>query len=127
MLAELVKGGKLPPVDQRLPKNPVVLDGIDGPGNYGGTIRRGYSGVSDYNGPNKVQQVSLAWFNDDLTVRPDLAESWEVSDDAKQWTFKLREGLKWSNGADFTTDDFKWWHENVLMNEDLKNLQFTVG
>src|SRR5215475_8010520 len=39
MLAELVKAGKLPPVDQRLPKNPVVLDGIDGAGQFGGTIR----------------------------------------------------------------------------------------
>src|SRR5215211_697949 len=72
MLAELVKAGKLPPVDQRLPKNPVVLDGVDGVGQYGGTIRRGYKGVSDYFGPNKVQQVSLIWYNQDLTIRPDL-------------------------------------------------------
>jgi peptide/nickel transport system substrate-binding protein len=125
MLADLVKAGKLPPVDQRLPKNPVVLDGIEGVGKYGGTIRRGYSGVSDYFGPNKVQQVSLVWYKDDLTIRPDLAESWKVSDDAKQWTFKLREGLKWSDGKDFTTDDFKWWYDNVLKNEKLTNLQYT--
>ena len=125
MLADLVKAGKLPPVDQRLPKNPVVLDGIDGPGQFGGTIRRGYSGVSDYFGPNKVQQVSLVWYNQDLSIRPDLAESWKVSDDAKQWTFKLREGLKWSDGKDFTTDDFKWWYDNVLKNEKLTNLERT--
>ncbi len=125
MLAELVQQGQLPPVEQRLPKNPVVLDGIDGAGNYGGTIRRGYSGVSDYFGPNKVQQVSLVWYNEDLTIRPDLAESWEVSEDAKTWTFKLREGLKWSDGKDFTTDDFKWWYDNVLNNEKLTNLPST--
>jgi peptide/nickel transport system substrate-binding protein len=125
MLAELVQQGTLPPVDQRLPKNPVVLDGIDGIGNYGGTIRRGYTGVSDYWGPNKMQQVSLTWFNRDLSLRPDLAESWEVSDDAKQWTFHLREGAKWSDGVDFTTDDMKWWYENVLNNEALTNLLHT--
>jgi len=125
MLAELVKAGKLPPVEQRLPKNPVVLDGIDGAGKYGGTIRRGYSGVSDFNGPNKVQQVSLVWYNPDLSIRPDLAESWKVSDDAKTWTFKLREGLKWSDGKDLTTDDFKWWYDNVLKNEKLTNLERT--
>jgi peptide/nickel transport system substrate-binding protein len=125
MLADLVSQGKLPPVDQRLPKNPVVLDGIAGTGKHGGTIRRGYSGVSDYFGPNKVQQVSLVWYNDDLTIRPDLAESWEVSDDAKKWTFKLREGTKWSDGNELTTDDFKWWYDNVLNNETLGSLPNT--
>jgi peptide/nickel transport system substrate-binding protein len=60
MLADLVKAGTLPPVDQRLPKNPVVLDSHAGIGKFGGTIRRGFSGVSDYNGPNKVQQIGLA-------------------------------------------------------------------
>jgi len=125
MLAELVAAGSLPPVDQRLPKNPVVLDGLAGVGKYGGTIRRGYTGVSDYFGPNKVQQVSLVWYNTDLSIRPDLAESWQVSEDAKTWTFKLREGTKWSDGTDFTTDDFKWWHENVLTNETLAPLSNT--
>src|SRR5690606_23191814 len=62
MLAELVSQGKLPPVAERLPKNPVVLDGIAGIGKYGGTLRRGFNGVSDYWGPNKVQQVGLVWF-----------------------------------------------------------------
>ena len=100
----------------------MVLDGVEGIGKYGGTIRRGYSGVSDYFGPNKVQQVSLVWYNTDLTVRPDLAESWEVSDDAKTWTFKLREGTKWSDGKDFTTDDFKWWYDNVLQQRDVDKI-----
>lgn len=122
MLAELVAAGDLPPVDQRLPKNPVVLDGLAGIGKYGGTIRRGYNGVSDYFGPNKVQQVSLVWYNNDLSIRPDLAESWQVSDDATTYTFKMREGLKWSDGSDLTTENFKWWHENVLSNETLAPL-----
>ena len=121
MLAELVKAGTLPPVEQRVPKNPVVLDSIDGAGNYGGTIRRAYSGLSDWVGQNKVQQISLVWYNADLSIRPDLAESYQVSEDAKTWTFKLREGTKWSDGSDFTTDDFKWWYDNVLNNEKLTN------
>lgn len=121
MLAALVAAGSLPPVDQRLPKNPMVVDGLEGPGNYGGTLRRAYNGVSDYFGPNKVQQIGLVWYKEDLSLRPDLAESWEVSEDAKTWTFKIREGLKWSDGNDLTTDEFKWYYDNVLTNEALEN------
>jgi len=41
----------------------------------------------------------------DNITRPYLAESWEASDDLKTWTFKLRQGIKWSNGDDFGADD----------------------
>ena len=47
MLAELVAKGELPPVDERLPKNPWVYPPNDGIGNFGGYMRRGFSGVSD--------------------------------------------------------------------------------
>lgn len=116
MLADMVKAGKIPAVDQRVPKSPVVLDSIDGPGKFGGTLRRGFKGVSDRWGPNKVQEEGLTWYNTDFSVRANIAESWEVSPDAKTWTFHLREGMKWSDGSDFTTDDWKWWYENVLTN-----------
>ena len=41
----------------------------------------------------------------DAVARPYLAESWEASDDLKTWTFRLRKGVKWSNGDDFGADD----------------------
>jgi len=39
-------------------------------------------------------------------VVPGQAESWTVSDDGLVWTFRLREGLKWSDGAPLTAEDF---------------------
>lgn len=119
MLAELVQAGQLPPVDERLPKNPLVVDTLEGIGNYGGTVRRGFRGVSDRWGPTKMQNEALTWYNPDLTVRPNMAESWELSEDASEWTFHLREGLKWSDGQPLDSESFKWWYENVLLNETL--------
>ena len=55
----------------------------------------------------------LAYTGPDNITRPYLAESWEPSDDLKTWTFRLRQGVKWTNGDDFTADDvlfnFKRW------------------
>src|SRR3546814_14944052 len=41
----------------------------------------------------------------DNVTQPYLADSWEVSDDLKTWTFNLRQGVKWSHGDDFNADD----------------------
>jgi peptide/nickel transport system substrate-binding protein len=119
MLADLVKQGKLPPVDQRLPKNPCTLPVYDGIGNYGGTMHRAFKGVSDRWGPTKANDHFLAWFDKDLNLMPRLVESWEINDDASEWTFHLREGTKWSDGTEFTSDDIVWWYKNEMSNQDL--------
>ena len=55
----------------------------------------------------------------DGTVSPDLAESWEVSPDARVYTFHLRQGVTWHDGTAFTADDviFTW---SVLSDPDFK-------
>jgi peptide/nickel transport system substrate-binding protein len=44
----------------------------------------------------------------DNVTRPFLAESWEASDDLKTWTFKLREGVNWTNGDTLSSDQVIW-------------------
>ncbi len=119
MLAELVANGSLPSVDERLPNTPLVMEVQESIGNYGGTLRRGFKGVSDKWGPTKMQDHGLAWYDMDLTIRPRIAESWELSDDAREWTFHLRQGMKWSDGEPFTTANIQWWYDNELQNTDL--------
>lgn len=61
------------------------------------------------NGPTQLVAgdiyESLLRYDTDLKPQPSLAESWEISDDALTYTFKLREGVKWHDGEDFTADD----------------------
>ena len=64
MLAELVKAGKLPAVDQRLPENPAVVEAAE-IGQYGGVWRRGFLGPSDYNGIDRVIDDALVVFSPD--------------------------------------------------------------
>ncbi len=119
MLAELVAEGKLPPVEERLPEQPGICPVQEMNGKYGGIMRRGYTGVSDRTGPTKMQECSLTWFNPDLTMRTEMAESWAINEDASEWTFKLRPGTKWSDGTPFTSAAFTWFWENEMKNEEL--------
>jgi len=118
-LAEQVKAGKLPPVEQRLPENPLVVP-ADEIGQYGGVWRRGFLGPSDFNGVNRVIYDVLARFGPDgAKIEMKLAESVAPSADFKTWTVKLRKGSKWSDGSPFTADDIMYWYKDVLLNKDL--------
>jgi peptide/nickel transport system substrate-binding protein len=50
----------------------------------------------------------LVAFREDTSVGPMLAESWETSEDGKTYTFRLRQGIKFHNGATMTSDDVVW-------------------
>ena len=118
-LAEMVANGELPPVDERVPVNPLVLEGLDGTGNYGGLWRAGFRGQADHFALNQVIIRGILSINQELTVNPMIAESWSVSDDATEYVFNLREGMKWSSGEPFTSADFVFWFEEEMKNETL--------
>lgn len=122
MLAEMVKAGKLPPVDQRLPENPQVVTPLVAPGKYGGTLRQGIVGTSvtwggglyTFQWENLVQ-----WKPDFSDTEPSLAEKIDISPDGKEYTFTLRKGVKWSDGQPFTADDILFYVNDVMFNQEL--------
>ncbi len=120
MLADLVKAGKLPAVEQRLPDEPLVVPVVEKVGTYGGVIRRGFIGPSDANNYVRIIFDSLVWWSPDGSkIEPKLIKSWDTSKDFKVWTLNMRKGAKWSNGDAFTADDILFWYKDVLLNKDL--------
>ncbi len=121
LLAEQVKQGKLPPVEQRLPKEPMVIAPNDKVGQYGGAWRTGLVGSGDTPWLSRTigYESLVRWDKDWKQLVPDLARKFEVSPDGKVYTFTLREGIKWSDGQPFTADDFVFWYEDVVLNPEL--------
>jgi peptide/nickel transport system substrate-binding protein len=68
---------------------------------------------SQHNIAQQVIQFLTRTGHDNIT-RPLLAESWEVSDDLTQWTFRLRPEVTWRNGRRFTADDAIWNLRRIL-------------
>ncbi|RUT29280.1 ABC transporter substrate-binding protein [Arsenicitalea aurantiaca] len=127
-----VESGDLPPVEERLPQTPYVETMIDGVGEYGGTLRTTILANGDhYNLTRTVaNELLVRWDPTWSEVVPSLAEEVTASDDATTYTFKLREGLRWSDGEPFTVDDIMFWYEDVFMNEALspsRNPTFVVN
>jgi peptide/nickel transport system substrate-binding protein len=119
-LAEKVAVGELPPVDERLPAEPEVVTPIDSIGSYGGQLRYGLRGSSDHNGILRMvgPQGLVRWNMQYTEVIPNLAESFEVNEDATAFTFHLRDGMKWSDGAPFTADDVLFNMQDLVFNAD---------
>ena len=122
MLAELVKAGKLPPVDKRIPEEPMVVKPVHSIGRYGGTWRRGFTGPGDSENGNRIVSTDkiLFWDYTGTKVMPCIAKDYKVSDDGKVVTIFLRKGMKWSDGQPFTADDFVFWYEDIYLNKDIQ-------
>jgi peptide/nickel transport system substrate-binding protein len=121
MLAERVKAGNLPPVDQRLPEKPFVVK-PEKVGVYGGNWRMVAPNVDTAGLVRTVNYENLVQWNLEWTgVLPNVEERWEVNKDATEFTFYLRKGMRWSDGEPFTAEDIVFWRE-VLADKDLTPL-----
>ncbi len=116
-----VKAGKLPPVAERLPETPRVINmgALDRkPGKHGGTIRMLMGKQKDVRMMTVYGYARLVGFNKDFELVPDILESFDVKE-GRIFTFKLRKGHKWSDGKPFTTADIRYVWEDVFNNEEL--------
>ena len=118
MLAEMVARGELPPVDQRLPPEPLVIDVVEEIGQYGGTWRRGYTGMADrWNAMKMEEGMLVRWRQPEggnISLEPYVCEKFEQNADATAFTWYLRKGIRWSDGVPLTTEDVRWWYEMLL-------------
>lgn len=117
-LQQLVRTGRLPALANRLPKEPLVLRPIHEVGRYGGTMRRGFTGPADDENGNRINASDklITWDAEGTGLVPSVAKSWSMSADGKAFNISLREGMRWSDGAPFTADDFVFWFEEIHNN-----------
>ncbi|WFE74774.1 ABC transporter substrate-binding protein [Roseinatronobacter sp. S2] len=121
MLDALVEAGEIPPIEERIPASPMVVEPLESIGEYGGTWRHGLVGGNAQHMLARVMKYDhlMRWDPDYNEVIPDIAEAVDVSDDGREYVFHLREGIRWSDGAPFTADDIMFWYEAVYLNDEL--------
>ncbi|MBX2837989.1 MAG: ABC transporter substrate-binding protein [Gammaproteobacteria bacterium] len=120
-LLSMVDDGKLPPLVERLPTNPLVIEPTSEVGTHGGTWNHALVG-----GGSLVMLVRYQGYEPQVRFNPEwtgvefnVAENVEVNSDATQYKFKLREGMKWSDGEPYTTEDVRFWYEDMFQNEEV--------
>jgi peptide/nickel transport system substrate-binding protein len=120
-LAEKVKGGELPPIADRVPANPRMIDlpamGRQ-VGKHGGRVYSVIGGQKDIRFMSLNGYSRLVGYDEKLQLKPDILDKYTV-EDGRIFTLTLRKGHKWSDGHPVTSEDFRYAYENVMLNEDL--------
>ena len=119
MLASMVAAGDLPPLAERLPSNPLVVEPVDEVGQYGGVLRELRPEGTIINGDHWVWEYATAYSPDMSSIYPNALAGWEWSADGMTITLHLREGMKWSDGKPFVADDFLFYWNDIGLNEEL--------
>lgn len=117
ILAERVRRGQLPPVDRRLPEDPLVIVPPDQMGPYGGTWNRYTKSPIRTMGLRCAYEYLIRFDPMGNKLLPNLAKSWEMSDGGRTWTLHLRKGVRWSDGEPWSADDIMFWYEDILCDD----------
>ncbi len=120
-LSEEIASGKLPPVELRVPLNPRIVDlAATGrkPGVHGGRMRWLMAREKDIRMVVYYGYARLVGYDHRYKIVPDILAGVDVKD-GREFTLRLRQGHKWSDGHPFTAEDFRYWWEDVVHNEKL--------
>lgn len=143
IIEKFEKTGKLPPLKERLPEEPLVYKAAnmpDGAGVYGDTMRHVVGGRPE--GWNYIAGQSQGWGGIDIALSecltrtaplfqvdakdteplPNLAKSWEWSEDGHKLTMHLVKGAKWSDGEPFNADDVMFYWEDAVIDPNVSPL-----
>jgi len=119
-----VSTGRLPKVGDRLPQTPLVVD-LEGTGKqigkYGGTLRTLGGQSKDTRLLVVYGYARLVGYTETFELAPDIAERIDVKD-GRVFTFFLRKGHRWSDGQPFTSEDFRYYWEDVATHEELSSM-----
>ena len=124
-LAEMVASGELPAVEHRLPARPSVValtgDGL-APGRHGGELRLLMGRAKDVRLMVVYGYARLVGYDPDFRLAPDLLEDVEV-EEGRVFTLRLRPGHRWSDGRAFTSEDFRYYWEDIATNEVTRSVR----
>ncbi len=124
-LAARVQSGELPPVDQRVSQEPLVLEPEE-IGQYGGVYRRAQRDGEWYFVQHLLFEMPVNYSPDMYVpgvtevLEPNVFKSVDITDGGRTFTFKLRAGMKWSDGTPFTADDFEFFYNDIALNTEMK-------
>ena len=116
-----VEAGDLPPVAERVPSEPLVVNvAAKGrtPGVQGGTLNTMVTRSKDIRQMVVYGYARLVGYNEAYDLVPDILENFE-NENNRIFTLNLREGHKWSSGDPFTSADFEYWWKHIANNAEL--------
>jgi peptide/nickel transport system substrate-binding protein len=116
-LRSAVASGALPPVASRLPREPALAE-LETIGRPGGELRMLMASPKDIRLMTVYGYARLVAYTPALALVPDILEQLDVKE-GRSFTLRLRAGHKWSDGQPFTSEDFRYWFEDVAENPTL--------
>jgi peptide/nickel transport system substrate-binding protein len=115
-----VQSGELPPVKERLPQQPLLAQLLpeQSIGMHGGEMRMLMGKQKDIRQIVIYGYARLVGYTPELELKADILESYEVFEN-RVFTLHLRKGHKWSDGYPFTSEDFRYYWEDMASNAEL--------